>query len=97
MLAFSSHFSANFQPILHCFIPNFKLKYEDSENMKADRVSFNLHQMKRRAFFLRHPVNDANIKNANFWYFQAVTKDFKWGYLGKRVCYTSFMQKYNVT
>ena len=36
-----------------CFIQNFK--YEDSENIKADRVStvvFNLHQIKRRAFFL---------------------------------------------
>ena len=30
---------SNFQPILDCFIPNFKLKYEDSENIKADRVS----------------------------------------------------------
>ena len=35
-------------------MPNFKVKYEDSENMKADHVStvvFNLHQIKRRAFF----------------------------------------------
>ena len=38
ILAFSSHFTANFQPILGCFVPNFKLKYEDSENIKADRV-----------------------------------------------------------
>ena len=32
----------------------FKLKYEDSENIKADCVNtvvFNLHQIKRRAFF----------------------------------------------
>ena len=53
-LAFGSHCSANFQPILDCFTPNFKLKYEDSENIKAERVStvvFNLHQTKRRAFF----------------------------------------------
>ena len=44
---------------LDWFIPNFKLKYEGSENIKADRVStvvFNLHQIKRRAFFLGHPV-----------------------------------------
>ena len=36
------------------FIPNFKLKYEDSKNIKADRVTtviFNLHQIKCRAFF----------------------------------------------
>ena len=39
ILAFGSHCSANFQPILDCFIPNFKLTYEDSENIKADRVS----------------------------------------------------------
>ena len=47
ILAFGSHCSANFQPILDCFVPNFKLKYEDSENIKADRVStvvFNLNQ-----------------------------------------------------
>ena len=33
-----------------CFIPNFKLKYEDSENTKADRVNtvvFNLQQIRR--------------------------------------------------
>ena len=54
ILAFGSHCSVNFQPILDCFIPNFKLKYENSENIKADRVStviFNLSQIKRRAFF----------------------------------------------
>ena len=53
-VAFGSHCSANFQPILDCFIPNFKLTYEDSENINADRVStvdFNLHRIKRRAFF----------------------------------------------
>ena len=52
--AFVSHCSANFEPILDCFIPNLKSKYEDSENVKAGRVStvvFNLHQIKRRAFF----------------------------------------------
>ena len=58
-LSSRSHFKANFQPVLLCFIPNFKLRYEDSENIKTDRVStvvFNLHQIKRRAFFMRHPV-----------------------------------------
>ena len=38
---------------MDCFIPNFKLKYEDSENVKADPVNtvlFNLHQNKRQAF-----------------------------------------------
>ena len=54
LLAFGSHFSANFQPILDCFVPNFK--YEDSENVRADRVRtvvFNLHQIKRWAFFFK--------------------------------------------
>ena len=58
IVAFGSHCSANFQPLLNCFIPNFKLKYEDTENVKADRVNtviFNLHQIKRRAFFLGTP------------------------------------------
>ena len=32
-------FSANFQQILDCFIPNFKSKYADSENKKAYRIS----------------------------------------------------------
>ena len=56
--AFVSHCSGNFQLILDCFIPNFKLKYEDSENIKADHVNtvvFNLHQIKRRAFFFGTP------------------------------------------
>ena len=47
ILAFGSHCLANFQPILNCFMPNCKLKYEDSENIKADsvnRVVFNLNQ-----------------------------------------------------
>ena len=54
ILAFASHCSTNFLPILDCFIPNFKLKYDDSENIKEDRVStvvFNLRQIKRWAFF----------------------------------------------
>ena len=58
ILAFGSHCSANFQPILNCFMPNFKLKYEDSENIKADSVNkviFNLLQAKRRAFFYGTP------------------------------------------
>ena len=54
ILAFGSHHSANFQPILDCYISNFKLTYEDSENIKADHVGTvvcNLHQMKCRTFF----------------------------------------------
>ena len=45
-VAQGSHCLANFQPILDCSIPNFKMKYEDSENIKADCVStvvVNLH------------------------------------------------------
>ena len=54
ILAFGSHFSGNFQPILHHFIPNLKSKYENSENIKADRVNivvFKLNQIKRRMLF----------------------------------------------
>ena len=50
---------AKFQSILDCFIPIFKLKYEDLENIKNDRVTtlvFNVHQIKCRAFFMGHPV-----------------------------------------
>ena len=39
--ALGSHCSANFQLILDCFIPNFKLMYEDSENVKVSTVVFN--------------------------------------------------------
>ena len=54
IIVFISHCSANFQPLSGCFIPNVKLKYEDSENMETDGVNtvvFNLHQIKRQAFF----------------------------------------------
>ena len=59
ILAFGSHCSANFQPILDCFIPKFKLKYGNLENIKTDCVDtviFNLHQIKQSKFFLGHPV-----------------------------------------
>ena len=39
ILASVSHCSANFKPIMDCFIPNFKLKYEDPDNRKADHVN----------------------------------------------------------
>ena len=38
ILTFGSHSLANFKPILYFFIPNFKLKYENSENIEADRA-----------------------------------------------------------
>ena len=47
ILAFVTYCSANFQQISDFFMPNFKLMYEDSENIKADQVNtvvFNLHQ-----------------------------------------------------
>ena len=59
ILAFFSHCLPNVQPILDCFTPKFKLKYEDLENIKADRVGtvvFNLDQVKHRAFFLGHLI-----------------------------------------
>ena len=53
-LAFAGHCSANFQPTLDCFIPDFMLKYEDSEMTKADCINTvvsSLHQIKRLDFF----------------------------------------------
>ena len=50
ILALGSHYLMNFQPILDCFIPNFRLKYENLETMKIDRVDtvvFKLHQIKQ--------------------------------------------------
>ena len=81
ILDFGSHCSANFQPILDCFIPNFKLKYEHSENIKADPVSTvvcNLHQIKRRACFLEHPVCTENT--------EAQKKAVVHFYLGRSIC-----------
>ena len=42
ILAFGSHCSANFQRILDCFVPNFKLKYEDSQDIIADSMNRNV-------------------------------------------------------
>ena len=64
ILNFGSHCSANIQPILDCFIPNFKLEHGELENIKADRVNtvvFNLHQIKRLKLFLGHPVETKNV------------------------------------
>ena len=59
ILAFGSHCSANFQPILDCFVPKFKLKYDNLENIQTDRVNtvvFNLLQIKHSKFFSGHSV-----------------------------------------
>ena len=58
-MQFFSFCSANFQSILDRFIPNFKLKCVDSQNIKADRantVVFTVHQIKCWAF-LGHLVD----------------------------------------
>ena len=39
ILAVGSHCSANFQPILDCFILVFELKCEDSETIKTNHVN----------------------------------------------------------
>ena len=55
ILNFGSHCLANFQPILDCFIPKFKLEYGVLENIKTDRVTnavvFNLNQTFKVVFF----------------------------------------------
>ena len=60
ILTFGSHCSANFQPILDCFIPKFKLEYDNLGNIKTDginTVNFNLHQIKCLKVLLGgHPV-----------------------------------------
>ena len=60
ILDLGSHCSPNFQPILDCFIPKFKLKYDDLENIKTDSVItvvFNLHQIKQSKFFFGTPCS----------------------------------------
>ena len=59
VLAFGSHCSAKFQPILNCFIPKFKLKYEDSENVKTDCADSHFQitsNQTEKVFFLGHQV-----------------------------------------
>ena len=61
ILAFGSHYSANLQPILDCFIPKFKFKYDNLENIKTDRVNtvvFNLHQIKQLKVFWETPCSN---------------------------------------
>ena len=61
ILTFGSHCSANFQPILDCFIPKFKLEYDDLENIKTNCVNtvvFDLHQIKQSKFFLGHTAEE---------------------------------------
>ena len=67
ILTFGSHCSANFQPIFDCFIPKFKLEYDDLENIKTgcvNTVVFNVHQMKHLKFFFGTPGIWAEL----FWY-----------------------------
>ena len=57
ILAFGSHSSENFQPFVDCFIPDFKIKYENSENVKADRVNTVLLRLVTHVgFFRKHDL-----------------------------------------
>ena len=73
ILAFGSHCSANFQPILDCFSLKFKLKYDNLENIKADRVNrvvFNLYQISQSYFretrYLQNFDTENEKKNRKF-------------------------------
>ena len=65
ILAFGSHCSAKFEPILDYCIRNSTLKYKDSENIKTNSVNtdvFNLHQIKQRNSCLGDPVSKTDAK-----------------------------------
>ena len=89
ILAFVSLCSANFQSILDCFIPNFKSKYKDSENIKADCVDtavFNLHQIKHRAFccsFFGTPGRYLSLVH-NWSRYEVLSQKLRFEYLQKR-------------
>ena len=59
ILTFGSHCSANFKPILDCFIPKFKLEYDDLENIKTDRVNA------LEFVFYGHPVELQDYQTEN--------------------------------
>ena len=67
ILAFGSHCSTNIQSILDCFKQDFKLKYDNSENTKADLVNtviFNLNQTS--GVFMGHPVHGDMVMNTGY-------------------------------
>ena len=51
-----------FEPILDCFISNFKLKYEDSENIKVDRVNIKVDRVNIKVDRVNIKVDRVNIK-----------------------------------
>ena len=63
ILAYVSDCSANVQPILNSYIPNLKLKYEDSDNIKADQVNTVISNL-RRAFFGTSGTSFSQPKNS---------------------------------
>ena len=61
ILVFGNHCSAKFQLILDCFIPNFMLKNENSENIETDCVDtvvFKLHEIRQRKIFSAPSISD---------------------------------------
>ena len=66
ILTFGNHCSANFQPILDCFIPKFKLEYDDLENIKngsSKCCRFQFTSNQKFKVFLGHPVFSVANKN----------------------------------
>ena len=65
--AFVSHCPAKFQPIFVCFIPSFKLKYEESQKYKSRSFKYSRFQFtsnQTSGDFLGHPVcvKSKNVK-----------------------------------
>ena len=58
LVMIGSQCSANFQPILDCFMSKFKLKYDDVENIKQIVLiqSFSTYTKSKSFFVLGHPV-----------------------------------------
>ena len=45
ILTSGGHCSSNFQPVLNCFVPKFKLEYDNLENIKTVRVTTVLYKI----------------------------------------------------
>ena len=87
--AFGSHCSVIFQPILDYFIPNFKLRCEDSESIKEDRFQLTSYQTEELFLDTQYTVSELPMETFDIktLYYVTFTKIFN------PLCYQRFLSK----